>query len=181
MPPYHGAPRPTRVRAAPRTDWRSAACTVHVRRHCRERPRRLGRGVGLGKVRVLGRRATSSGGASDGVRARTWRARARGRGVAAHGTADPTCFADTMFEHYLLQNLNRSWPNFEYENCRSSNPLSISKRLYGVLLNKFCRKRLPTLNATRFSWTGDTDLWASFSCFSTKIWNANLHERCVPQ
>jgi hypothetical protein len=89
MSSYHGAPRPTRVRAAPRTDRRSAACTTHVWCNGGERPRCLGRGVGLGKARGLGRRATSGGGASGGARTRMLRVLVRGRGVAAHSAADP--------------------------------------------------------------------------------------------
>jgi hypothetical protein len=89
MPPYHGTPRTARVRAAPRTGRRSAASTAHVRLHGWERPRHLGRGVGLGKARGLGRRATSGGGASGGARTRMLRVLVRGRGVAAHSAADP--------------------------------------------------------------------------------------------
>jgi hypothetical protein len=54
MPSYHGAPRPACVRAALRTDRRSAACTAHVRRNDGEKPRCLGRGVSLGKARGRG-------------------------------------------------------------------------------------------------------------------------------
>jgi hypothetical protein len=85
MPPYDGAPRPARVFAAPQSDRRSVACTTHVRRHGGERPRCLGRSVGLGKARGLGQRATSGGGASGGARARTPRARARRRGALRGG------------------------------------------------------------------------------------------------
>jgi hypothetical protein len=45
--------------------------------------------------------------------------------------------------------LNRNVPTDEYESCRSSYPLPLSKSLYSVLLNRFCRKGLPTLNATQ--------------------------------
>jgi hypothetical protein len=47
--------------------------------------------------------------------------------------------------------LNRTAPTDEYESCRSSNPLPLSKRLYRVFLNRFCRRGLPTLNATHLS------------------------------
>jgi hypothetical protein len=87
---YHGAPRPARIQALPRTDRRSAACTVHVRRHDGERPRLLGRGISLGKARGLGQRATSGGGASDGAWVRA--PRARHRGVTARRTARLACF-----------------------------------------------------------------------------------------
>jgi hypothetical protein len=38
------------------------------------------------------------------------------------------------------KNLNKTWPNFEYVSCRSSYPLSFSKRLYRVFLNRICKK-----------------------------------------
>jgi hypothetical protein len=45
--------------------------------------------------------------------------------------------------------LYTSAPNVEYKSCRSSYPLPLSKRLYSVFLNRFCREGLPTLNATQ--------------------------------
>jgi hypothetical protein len=42
--------------------------------------------------------------------------------------------------------LNRSAQNIEYESCRSHYPLQLSQRLYGVFLNRFCKKSFPTLN-----------------------------------
>jgi hypothetical protein len=62
--------------------------------------------------------------------------------------------------------LYTSASNIEYESFRSSYPLPLSKRLYSVFLNRFCREGLPTLNATQLPWIGGTDLWASFSPFS---------------
>jgi hypothetical protein len=35
------------------------------------------------------------------------------------------------------KNLNKSGLSFEYESCRSSHPLQLSKRLYGVFLHRF--------------------------------------------
>jgi hypothetical protein len=52
MSPYHGAPRPARVRAAPRTDRRSVACTAHVRRSGGEA---RGAGKGRGALGVVSR------------------------------------------------------------------------------------------------------------------------------
>jgi hypothetical protein len=45
--------------------------------------------------------------------------------------------------------LNRTVPIFEYKSWRSNTHLQLSQRLYGVFLNRFCRKGLPTLNATQ--------------------------------
>jgi hypothetical protein len=142
--------------AGPRTDRRSVACVAHVRHGDGEargagQSRRLESGDSLGKARDLGRRPASPSVASG---ANAERARARGCGVAArrHGVGrGPTriCVADPCLSKNKSQFLNRSVPTDEYEICRSSYPLPLSKRLYSVFLNRFCRKGLPTLNATQ--------------------------------
>jgi hypothetical protein len=48
------------------------------------------------------------------------------------------------------KNLYKSAQNFEYKSCRSQYHLQLSQRPYGVFLNGFCTKGLPTLNATQF-------------------------------
>jgi hypothetical protein len=49
-----------------------------------------------------------------------------------------------------IKNLYKSAQNFEYESCISLYHLQLSQRPYGVFLNGFCTKGLPTLNATQF-------------------------------
>jgi hypothetical protein len=108
MPPWYDVPRPTRVRAGPRTDRRSAACTTHVRRDGREaRGARASRHHGarepgegarprsahsLGKVRRPGRRGgvVRERGARGRAMSRRWLARTR--------------VAEPLFEHAKLQN-----------------------------------------------------------------------------
>jgi hypothetical protein len=112
----------------------------------------------LGKVR-LGRRETS--GATRGVARR-----ARRRGATAFWL-NSCCWA-SVWKWITPFFFNTSASIVEYESWRSTYPLPLSKRLYRVFLNRFCRRDLPTLNVTHLSWTGGTDLWASFSCFSTQ-------------
>jgi hypothetical protein len=157
------APRPTHVRRrAGRTGGAPGARRAYgaaARRHARGRLR------GMSGRECLGDAVASTVRVSGCV----WRGR---EGVGSRRSARPArfYFAEPYFRHQLLQckNLNRSWPNFEYENCRSSNPLSLSKRLYRVFLNRICKGGLPTLNASLCAWTGDADLGASLSCFSTQ-------------
>jgi hypothetical protein len=147
----YGAPLRARVRTGLRTDRRSSACTVSVRRGDREArgaraPMHRGVRVGLGKECVSGsvrpRSATTLGADAEA-------ARARGGGVAARGAGR---HESVLLIPCLSTNISKIWnrtlPIDEYESCRSSNPLPLSKRLYGVFLNRFCRKRLPTLNVS---------------------------------
>jgi hypothetical protein len=140
-----------------------------ARRHARGWPRGAsGRGhLGTRWPQSAGPRATCGADAKDGRRAGAVRGarRAWHRGVAA---PLPKSFAGSLLNSNISKILNRTLPTDEYESCRSSYPLPLSKRLYRVFLNRFCRKGLPTLNATQLPWTGDTDLRASFSCFCTQ-------------
>jgi hypothetical protein len=54
----------------------------------------------------------------------------------------------TSFKLIISKILYKGAPNVEYESCRSQSHLQLPQRLYGVLLNRFCTKDLPTLNAT---------------------------------
>jgi hypothetical protein len=127
-------PRPARVRRGP---WRARG------REDFKKPRGMGawgkarpgtagclRRHGLGRGRRGGRRATCATSRRDGALANF-----------------------VLLSTYLNANnfnfLNRTVPNFEYESWRSHNHLQLSQRLYGVFLNRFCRKGLPTLNATQ--------------------------------
>jgi hypothetical protein len=105
MPPWCDAPQPACVRAGPRTDRRSAACTARIRRDGGEAQwhrvsRRRGRG-NLGKVRGLGLHAASERrGGPDTKAAR----RAGVRDVAVRRRLARTRFAEPPFEHAKLQN-----------------------------------------------------------------------------
>jgi hypothetical protein len=103
MSPYHGAPRPVRVRAAPRTDRRSAVCTAHVRCNGGE-----ARGVGKGEVSQARRRP------GEGVWPRAARnlerrgvGRRAGAGAASRRRVRPVRFqfAEPQFEHDLRQKI----------------------------------------------------------------------------
>jgi hypothetical protein len=137
---------------APPSDRRSVARARLVRR--------IHDGARSGRTpRSLGAQARGEGTAWDGGRpwagcgtntetgrsAGAARGRGRRRGAAAPW---PNCFAGHPFENDFLKNLVHI---FEYESCRSSYPLQLSKRLYRVFLNRFCRRGLPTLNATHLS------------------------------
>jgi hypothetical protein len=103
--------------------------------------------VGVLGRRGLGRRAASAGMAS-GADAEV--ARARGRGVGARGVGrHETMLLIPCLSMHNSKFFNRNEPTDEYESCRSSYPLPLSKRLYSVFLNRFCRRGLPTLNATQ--------------------------------
>jgi hypothetical protein len=102
------------------------------------------RGVGAWGRRGLGRRAAL--GAARRVR-QGWpaRGRVRCRGGALAQIVLPVTSLKLIFSKILYT----SAPNVEYESCRSRYPLPLSKRLYNVFLNRFCREGLPTLNATQ--------------------------------
>jgi hypothetical protein len=159
------------------------------RRRCHRgtqpRPARVRRGAAVGPA-VHGARpagtARTNGGARPGRTPRSLGAWARGEVAVWDGGrpwarhAGATSWRGSALAQIVLlvtslklifsKILYKSAPNIEYKSCRSSYPLPLSKRLYSVFLNRFCRKGLPTLNATQFHWTGGTDLWASFSSFS---------------
>jgi hypothetical protein len=133
------------------TDRRSVACARPVRRGKWRRAAREDskepRGVGAWGRHGLGRRATSlcvaSGADAEG-------ARARGRGVAARGAGrHEIVLMIPCLSTHNSKFFNRSVPTDEYESCRSSYPLPLSRRLYCVFFNRFCRRGLPTLNATQ--------------------------------
>jgi hypothetical protein len=107
MSPYHGAPRPACVRAPPRTDGRSVACTAHVRRNGGEvRGTRASMHCG---VREPGegarpRSAVASGGARARRRGATSRRRARLAQIVL------MCLSLNVNNPKIL---NRSLPNVE--------------------------------------------------------------------
>jgi hypothetical protein len=133
------APRPTHVRPAPRTDRGSAARTARVRRR------------GVATRGVLGRGARRGVWTSGGARPRAEKSSERRAGTAVEGrpaTSERATSqrAGARLDTVLLglplklifsENLNTTRPNFEYESYRSSYPLSIPKRLYGVFLHRF--------------------------------------------
>jgi hypothetical protein len=103
MSPYHGAPRPACVRAAPRTDRRSVACTAHVRRNGGE---------------VRGTRASMHCGVREpGEGARPRSAMASGGARARrHGATSRLAQIVLMCLNLNVNNskiLNRSLPNVE--------------------------------------------------------------------
>jgi hypothetical protein len=104
----------------------------------------LGRGR-VGKARPgtaggLGRRAAWTPRSSGAPAHATSR-----RGGALAQIVLPVTSLKLIFSKILYT----SAPNVEYESCRSSYPLPLSKLLYSVFLNRFCREGLPTLNATQ--------------------------------
>jgi hypothetical protein len=115
----------------------------------------------LGKEPSLEQRA-ALGGAASGA-ARTASATSRHDDALTENVLLSPCLKAKNSKFF-----NRTVLNFEYESCRPSYPLPLSKRLYRVFLTRFCRKCLSTLNATHLSWTGGTNLWASFKCISTQ-------------
>jgi hypothetical protein len=158
MPPCYGAPRPTRVR--PNRGWtggppraRRTYGAASGRRVARGKPRRLGRGVDVGKA-CRPRAACDLRRRGVGPRAGTdsETARARGRSVAARCRGAERRLTQLALLCLSLnmnnsKNLNRSASSDELESCRSNYPLPLSKRPYSVFLNRFCIKGLPTLNA----------------------------------
>jgi hypothetical protein len=147
-------PRPARVRrhAADGPVVRGAHTdrydTVHGLRVAGRTSRSLGAWA-RGERRGLGRRA-ASGSAASGADAE--------EGGAARAACATSRRDDALAEFVLLSSclnannskfLNRIIPNFECESWRSHTHLQLSQRLYGVFLNRFCRKGLPTLNATQ--------------------------------
>jgi hypothetical protein len=140
---------PTDRRSAAHTSRYGAVHGVHATgRIPRPRGTTPGEGARPGMVGCLGRRGLGSG-RLGGRRAGATRS------VCATSRRD-----DALTENVLLSPclkaknskfFNRTVLNFEYESCRSGYPLQLSKRLYRVFLNKFCRKGLSTLNATHLS------------------------------
>jgi hypothetical protein len=114
-----------------------------VRRRGRRGSRCLGRserqGAWISGSACLGRRERQEGAWGHGCRGRPAHRRgarpARRRGA---GRLAPICIS---LVHCLNSNfskfLNRTRPSFEHESCRSSHPLQLLKRLYGVFLHKF--------------------------------------------
>jgi hypothetical protein len=157
MLPCYDAPRRARVRTGPRTDRRSAVCTARVRRGDGEArgaraPMHHRARVSLGKERVSGgvrpRSAVASGADVEAAGARARCAAHGAHDVVAQQRPCPNVLLAPCLNSNISKILNRTLPADEYESCRSSNPLPLSKRLYGVFLNRFCRKTLPTLNVS---------------------------------
>jgi hypothetical protein len=138
-------PRPAciRRRSAVRTGWYGA---IHGVRAAGRTSRSLGAWA-RGERRGLGRRA-ASGGAASGTDAEEGGARSV-RDVAARRRSGGLCLLSTCLNVNNSKFLNRTVLNFEYESWRSHTHLQFSQRIYGVFLNRFCRKGLPTLNATQ--------------------------------
>jgi hypothetical protein len=94
----------------------------------------------------------------------------RARTTSRHsGALAQIVFPITSLKLIISKILYKSAPNDEYESCRSSYPLPLSKRLCSVFLNRFCIER----EVLTFGQV--------FHLFPLKISNANLHESCVPQ
>jgi hypothetical protein len=150
-PAVRGAHRPVR-----RGPWRA---------HGREDSQASGHGA-------WGRSTAWDGGLPRVARPRARKPRRAARAACVTSRCDGALAVFVSLSTCLNTNnskfLNRTAPNFEYESWRSHTHLQLSQRLYGVFLNRFCRKGLPILNATHLPWIGDTDLWAGFSCFSTQ-------------
>jgi hypothetical protein len=156
MPPCYGSSAGAHT-VGQRTDRRSAACTARVRRGDGEArgaraPMHRGARVGLGKERVSGgvrpRSAVASGVDAEAAGARTRYAAHGAHDVMARRRPRPNVLPAPCLNSNISKILNRTLPTDEYESCRSSNPLPLSKRLYGVFLNRFCRKRLSALNVS---------------------------------
>jgi hypothetical protein len=152
MLPYYGAPRHARVRTGGSPRARRAYGAATGRRVAR----RLQCTAGHGSAWERSAYRVVCGLRRRRPRARTPRRRGR---VGAASRRDVVAWGAGRHEFVLLipclstnnsQFLNRSVPNDEYESCRSSYPLPLSKRLYSVFNNRYCRKGLPTLNAAQF-------------------------------
>jgi hypothetical protein len=89
------------------------------------------------------------------------------RDVAVWARPAQNDFANDFFENENSNFLNKSALTVEHESCISNYPLSFSKRLYRVFPNRICKKQLPILNVSLFSWTVDAVFGTSFSSFST--------------
>jgi hypothetical protein len=138
-------PRPARVR-------REATNGLTVRGERPAGTARTSGGVRPGRTpRSLGVWAHEEGAAWDGGLPRpAWpRARTpRGRGRRGAGRHEILLLVPCLSTHNS-KFLNRNVPTDEYESCRSSYYLPLSKRLYSVLLNRFCKRGLSTLNVTQ--------------------------------
>jgi hypothetical protein len=134
------APRPARVRPAPRTHRGSTARTAHV-----QRTGDAGRGVSgegehweAGPWAVHGLWRCSASGRAWGRGRRGPAAHRRDAQHATHGQRDVTaqstlpCSSISLvhcLSEIFSKNLNKSWLSFEYESCGSSHPLQLSKSL----------------------------------------------------
>jgi hypothetical protein len=150
MPLLHGhLDRCTYGGVLPTDQWSAARTgrygTVHGMRAAGRipRPRSMlhGEGARPGTAGCLGRRGLERG-CRGGRRAAC--ATSRRDGALTEFVLLSTCLKANNSKF-----LNRTTPNFEYESCRSSYPLPLSKSLYSIFLNRFCREGLPTLNATQ--------------------------------
>jgi hypothetical protein len=110
--------------------------------------------------------------------------RSQRTGAASRRSARPARFyllRPTLATNYSKK-LNRSWPNFEYENCRSRNPLSLSKKgSMGFFSTNFAGKGCQLWMPLGFHEHEILTFGQVFHAFPLKTWSANLHESCVPQ
>jgi hypothetical protein len=88
----------------------------------------LGREV-IGKARGHGRRGSAGAGRQCAAPRRATSRRT--------GARPDTVLLGLPLKLFFSKNLNTTRPNFEYESYRSSYPLRIPKRLYGVFLHRF--------------------------------------------
>jgi hypothetical protein len=113
---------------------------------------------------------------------------AHGRRRAAHGRTrrrGATRSAQIVLlvlplKYNCSKNLYKSRPSDEYQSCRSSYQQHFLQRLYRVFLPRFDNIWMPTLNVSLIWQTVFSALHLVFQVFPLKIWNATLHESCVP-
>jgi hypothetical protein len=90
------------------------------------------------------------------------------RDVTTQSAPGTNCFAEHCLNLNNSRNLYRVHKTLNTKVVDLNTPLQLSQRSYGVFLNRFCERSLPTLNDNLCQRIGGTVIWESFSSFSTQ-------------
>jgi hypothetical protein len=122
-----------------------------------------GRQAGVGPARCAG--AAPTGNVARGARS----------GVPAHNRFDVP-----HFDRFKLKNFELNFKIAKYKSCRPVNPLQLSSRPIGWILNGFGDNHLQSYRFVCIGQTVQQDFDWVFEDSNLRIWNANNGMKCVP-